>query len=407
MSKEEQRLIAIAQATQRWSLGHPRAVDVLFSMLVALMVGAEIAGDKALSGAHEPDALAVALGVVGSVLLIWRRLAPLNVLGGISIVMIAYWIIGYGSFLAPIGLAAIYAVVVYSESRGRAMLLLALAVVLLLGVAGATVMMGEDGFRYSNAVSMSSSIAATVVIGGIIRNRKRIFVDTQLRAEQAEADRAVEAERAVSRERIRIAREMHDIVAHGMSVIAVQAAAAQAVVDSDPERTRSILETIETTGRESLTELRRMLGVLRSDDDERGSLEPQPKLADLEAIIANCSESGVPASLVISGDEMPLPRGVGLAVFRIVQEALTNVLKHAGNQASVVIELHYGIDVFRVTVTDTGRGIVSSLSELGGGNGLMGMRERVEAYDGELSAGPRQGGGYEVRAVFSLEGQTT
>ena len=204
-------------------------------------------------------------------------------------------------------------------------------------------------------------------------------------------------------ERTRIAREMHDVVAHGMSVISVQASAAQEIVRTDPERTISILEDIEATGREALTEMRRMLGLLRSDDDNDGSRMPQPSLASLSSAIAHCVEAGLPTEFVITGDEQQLAPGLELAAFRITQEALTNVIKHAGGSAVATVTLDYRSTELELSITDTGRGAVSSLTSAGGGNGLIGMRERVDAYNGRLVTGPNPGGGYQVNVVFPLD----
>jgi len=204
----------------------------------------------------------------------------------------------------------------------------------------------------------------------------------------------------------RIAREMHDIVAHGISVISVQASAAQEIARSDPDRTIGILEDIEATGREALAEMRRMLGVLRKGDDHKVALSPQPSLTELSTSVAQRVEAGLPTELVIAGQQHPLSPGLELAAFRIIQEALTNVAKHAGDSSTAIVALTYEPTTFTVSITDTGRGAVSSLSSTGSGHGLIGMQERVDAYDGEFAAGPRTGGGYQVQAVFPLNART-
>jgi signal transduction histidine kinase len=163
------------------------------------------------------------------------------------------------------------------------------------------------------------------------------------------------------------------------------------------------MHSVETTGRDALAEMRRMLGVLRNNNQSeatasRGALAPQPSLADLGTTIAHCSHAGTPTELIISGDERPLPPGIELAAFRIVQEALTNVVKHGGDAATATVELRYDADALHITIDDTGRGAVSQLTHTGGGHGLIGMRERVEIYNGQLAAGPRPGGGYRVDA---------
>jgi len=282
-----------------------------------------------------------------------------------------------------------YAVAAHAEHRRRAWWAMAIASIVLVTAAAIGLMDRPDGFNYLEAVSMIGFLIAAMAAGVIVRNRERIFVDTERRAAQAEADRLAEAERAVERERTRIAREMHDVVAHGMSVIAVQAAAGREIVHTNPEKA-------------ALAELRRMLGVLRETGDERTSLAPQPGIADVTAAVEQSSSAGVATTLEIDGEQRPLAPGVELAAYRIVQEALTNVRKHAGAAASAAVRITYEPQALTIEVIDDGRGAVSSLASSGGGHGLIGMCERVEIYGGELISGPRPGGGYGVRAVLPV-----
>jgi signal transduction histidine kinase len=338
--------------------------------------------------------------------LIWRRYVPEVVLVVVSVVLIIFWTRGYGAFNSALGLSALYAVAVHGENRRRAWTTMAVACLAMMAAASVSILDMPEGFAYANGVSMAVFLAGSIAIGLVIRNRERIFVDTQRRAEVAEADRLAEAERAVARERSRIAREMHDVVAHGMSVIAVQAAAAQEIAHTNPDKAVEVLARIEAVGRESLTEMRRMLGVLRDSDDHPAGLAPQPTLDDVAGAVAKSAESGVPTELVVSGQVRELPPGVELAAFRIVQEALTNALKHAGRTASVRVHIDHRPTTLAIEITDDGRGAVSSLATSGGGNGLIGMRERVEIYGGDLSAAPRPGGGYSVRAVLPTADET-
>jgi signal transduction histidine kinase len=255
---------------------------------------------------------------------------------------------------------------------------------------------------------MTLSIAAAVLAGVVVRNKEEIFADTKARAERAEADRQAEAQRAVARERLRIAREMHDVVAHGMSLITVQAAAAQEIVRASPDEAARLMHSVEATGRDALAEMRRMLGVLRNDDRsgstvQRGELAPQPSIADLNATVTHCREAGIPTELIISGEQRALPPGIELAAFRIVQEALTNVVKHGGDEATATVELRYNADMLGINISDTGRGAMSDLTRDGSGHGLIGMRERIEIYDGQLAAGPRPGGGYQVKVSLPID----
>ena len=211
-----------------------------------------------------------------------------------------------------------------------------------------------------------------------------------------------EARQAVAEERTRIARELHDVVAHSMSVVVVQASAAQRVMASDPDRAREALASIEVTGRDSLGEMRRILGALRGDDD--APLAPQPGLEQFAQLVRHCEEAGLPVEVELAGSPRELPAGIELATYRIVQEALTNAVKHAG-PAHAVVRLDYGDDRLDIEVTDDGRGAAAD-TITSGGQGLVGMRERVELFGGTFAAGPRTGGGYRVKARLPVETAT-
>jgi signal transduction histidine kinase len=355
-----------------------------------------------LNGERPADWFAYALVVAGSVTLVWRRRTPIAVLAIVTTIVIAFWLRDHGAFLSVLGLPALFAVAAHAEHRRRAWCALGLACVSLMLAASVSVLDRPDGFAYLTALSMVAFLLGAIAAGLVIRNRERIFVDTERRAAAAESDRLAEAERAVVRERSRIAREMHDVVAHGMSVVAVQAAAGREIVHADPDKAAEVFARIEAVGRESLMELRRMLGVLREAGDEAASLSPQPGIADIAAAVAQSSANGVATKLVIEGRQRGLAPGIELTAFRIVQEALTNVRKHAGRSASAAVRISYESHVLVVEVTDDGRGAATSLSGIGTGNGLIGMRERVEIYGGQFTSGPRRGGGYGVRAVLPV-----
>lgn len=377
-------------------------LDVVVAAVVAALSVADLASAETLPHQRPTDALAYTLAVVGSASLVWRRRAPVAVLAVVTVAVAACWLREYSAFLSVLGLTAFYAVAAHAEHRRRAWWAIGTAFVLLMVVASTSILDKPDGFAYFTAVSVAAFLAAAVIAGVVMRNRERIFVDTERRAAEAEADRLAEAERAVARERGRIAREMHDVVAHGLSVVAVQAAAGQEIVHADPAKAAEVFRRIEAVGRESLTELRRMLGVLRETGGGPASLSPQPGVDDIEAAVAESSATGVPTELVVEGHRRVVAPGVELAAFRIVQEALTNVRKHAGSAASATVRLTYEPNALVVEVVDDGRGAATSLSGTGTGNGLIGMRERVEIYGGELTAGPRPGGGYAVRAVLPI-----
>ena len=386
---------------QQWARARPLTVDIALALLLGAVTAADVAASDP-PGAEPADAFAYVLVAAGTVALVWRRSAPLAVATIVSAVLVVYWVAGYGAYLSTLGLPALYSLVVHGRDRRRTWTAYGLLCVGLLVIAVPTVIADDTGSEVIHVLNMGLYLAGAGAVAAIIRNRQRIFVDTQRRAERAEADRLAEAERAVARERLRIAREMHDVVAHGMSVVAVQAAAAREIVHANPDKVEEVLERIERVSRESLTEMRRMLGVLRNTREEDPSLTPQPTLDDVGEAVARSIESGVATELVITGTRRRLPPGIGLAAFRIVQEGLTNVRKHAGPKASATVRIDYEDEQVVLEVVDDGRGAVSGIGRSGGGNGLIGMRERVEAYGGQLTTGPRAGGGYAVRAFLPL-----
>jgi signal transduction histidine kinase len=207
----------------------------------------------------------------------------------------------------------------------------------------------------------------------------------------------------VVEERLRLARELHDVVAHAISVIAVQSGVGAHVAKTQPEEAAKALAAIEVTSRAALIELRRLLGVLRQEGEPEGSLAPVPGLADLDALLAEVAKAGLGVRLRVEGTPSPLPAGVDLSAYRIVQEALTNVVKHAGPARAQVVVGYRDHDV-TVEVTDDGRGVTAPTGDGRArvGHGLIGMRERVQVFGGDLEAGPRPGGGFRVAARLPL-----
>jgi signal transduction histidine kinase len=254
---------------------------------------------------------------------------------------------------------------------------------------------------------------AVFVLAAVWGDRKKVrdaYVEQlQLREAEKERERDEAARRAVTEERLRIARELHDVVAHALGVIAVQSGVAVHVIDARPDEAKRLLETISDTSRDSLGEMRRLLAVLREDPDHADDdladddLAPAPGLSDLGALAERVREAGVAVELVVRGERPAVPPGVDVAAYRIAQEALTNVLKHAGRAAATVV-VEYDTDEIRLEVVDDGRGAASVPSGSARGNGtrqgLVGMRERAALYGGELEAGPRPGGGYRVAATL-------
>lgn len=396
------------QRAPQWAHDRPAVVGVGYAALIAALGIVDLAIDGGVAGARAPDPLAVVLIVLGSAALIWRRTAPILALAMSTAALLVFFILGYGPDLAAIGLSAVYAVAAHENHRRSAWIAIATASIILVVTASIDISDGGGGFAFLEAATRGLYLGGAAAVGAVIRNRQQIFLTTRERAESAEADRTAAAERAATQERLRIAREMHDIVAHGISLISVQAAAAQAVARSDPDRTTELLRSIEATGRDSLAEMRRMLGVLRSQntagtEQEPVGRSPQPTLDDLSSTIELFSNAGLKTRLTIEGAQRKLPAGIELAAFRVVQEALTNVLRHGGGNATAVVNIRYTPESVHLVISNTGHGPVPAVPGRTDGQGLIGMRERVDAYNGELATGPMPGGGFRVTAVLPVE----
>ncbi|TSB29815.1 sensor histidine kinase [Streptomyces benahoarensis] len=245
------------------------------------------------------------------------------------------------------------------------------------------------------------------VLGDSVRTRRAYWAQLQEKADRLEKEREAQARIAVAAERARIARELHDVVAHNVSVMVVQADGAAYVLDSAPDQTRQALETISGTGRQALAEMRRLLGVLRTGEQpEGGEYVPQPGVEQLTDLIDQVRGAGLPVDFRVDGTPRPLPSGVALTAYRIVQEALTNTRKHGGPDVGATVRLTYGDAELELLIEDDGRGAQRELYEEGGadglGHGLIGMRERVGMVGGSLEAGPRDGGGFRIDAVLPL-----
>jgi signal transduction histidine kinase len=278
------------------------------------------------------------------------------------------------------------------ERLARAALVIVLA-------GAACVVYNDPHHAAGDFVFVPVPFAIAWLAGYALRERASRAATAEQRVRQVEHDREAAARVAVAEERARIARELHDVVAHSVSVMVVQAQAGTRLVP-DPQRASSTFQTIEHSGREALVELRRMLGILRTPD-EQPTTHPQPGLAGLDALVAHVAEAGVAVQCVVEGEPRQLPPGVDLSAYRIIQEALTNTLKHAGAAQARVV-LRYLSSSVEIEVLDDGRGSRAGVN--GSGHGLIGMRERAALHGGDLSTGPRADGGYAVVARLPLQG---
>jgi signal transduction histidine kinase len=349
----------------------PPVADVALALVVALLAVAEVAGtDPSVGGFVLAAALPLPLA--------WRRAAPVGSAAAILTIVAIDGLSGGDGldllFSIIVILLALYTVGAHADlQQGLAVLGGFLA------VAWVSV--------YAEADSGVSDYAFAAVVVGAPWAVGRI-AGARLEAAVAARERA---ERAVGEERARIARELHDVVAHAVGVIVVQAGAAEQILGTDPPAAREALDHIRRTGKDALVDLRRMLGLLRADD-AAADVEPQPGLDDLDSLAERLRRAGLPVELTIEGEPRPIPGGVALTAHRVAQEALTNVLKHTAG-ASAQVNVVYGSDTLEVSVTNDGR---PTTNGAGTGLGLIGMRERVSLYGGELEATPEAGGGFRV-----------
>ncbi len=364
-------------------------------VLVAALVDVAV-GSSEWSG---PKAAELVLAIACSVPLAWRRSHPIAVAAIITVgTMVAGAIVApvQGPFEPFVALElAVYSVGVHSRLRpGLAMLLAVNVVGVLTWLA---VALRVDGTNYGDWFPALVWTIGVWAIGRVIRGRNTRTLELERLTVELEAERDARAREAVTVERARIARELHDVVAHNISVMGVQAAAASRIMQSDEPDVRRALAAIETTGRETVDEMRRMLGILRRSEDEL-ALAPQPSLRDLGALVEQVRAAGLDVVARVEGEPRQLPAGLDLSAYRIVQEALTNALKHAA-PAHVEVVVRYAEDAVVLEVTDDGAG---STGGGGTGNGLVGMRERVALFGGELRAGKRIEGGWALHATLPV-----
>jgi signal transduction histidine kinase len=328
----------------------------------------------------------IPLVLIQAAALWWRRSHPVVVLFVVAACSLLAWVALPDRDSSGLALVfGVYAMSLYGPSRTR--LWVAGIAIAIIAIAVAFLALGQFAVTRSLLPAAATSLVAWV-IGDYMRSRRQFVVDLFARHRQ-------EREQAAEEERLRIARELHDVVAHNVSVMAIQAGAARVSGNSSLEA----LASIETSARDTLSELNRLLGVLRHNA-VGPQLSPQPGLGQVEALLKPLREAGIDATLKVVGERRNLPAAVDLSAYRIVQEALTNVLKHA-HASRVEVGLDYRADALVISVTDNGSGAPEAISA-STGHGLIGMRERVELFGGELGAGSSSLGGFTVRARLPL-----
>ncbi|MBL7499044.1 sensor histidine kinase [Frankia sp. CNm7] len=368
---------------------HPTALDTgLALLLIAFSLPGLVTRAAGLG--------ATAMTVVMFAPLALRRRSPAGVFAVIAVLALAQWLLDLPCEGALALLVAFYTVAARCSRRT----ILAAAGVLAVGVVLATLRWATD--PQTSTLGAATLMITLVTLAGVLGlnvGTRRAYVAALLdRAARLERERDQQAQLATAAERARIAREMHDVIAHNLAVMVALADGATFAVDHSPSEASEAIGAVSAAGREALAEMRRLLGVLR-DDRSTGATAPQPGITQIDGLIAQVRRTGLPVSFQIEGALRAFAPGVQLTVFRLVQEALTNTLKHGGPAATAAVRLAFDDTGVDVVVDDTGRGAaIPATGPRGGGQGLVGMRERAAVHGGTVTAGPCQGGGWRVTA---------
>ncbi|MGJ5754212.1 signal transduction histidine kinase [Streptomyces puniciscabiei] len=389
---------------------HPTGVDAFWAVVLFGLSGTVVVSMSLRPGPHHMSlAAGMAVSAVLCAVVALRRRFPEPMLLVALAAGLAQLVLDVETTAADFALLVITYTVAAIGARWASRLALAASLVAatlaqLRWPAGHSSLLGQTAI----VVFQTVPFALAWVLGDSMRTRRAYFAQLEERAARLEKEREAQSKVAVAAERARIARELHDVVAHNVSVMVVQADGAAYVLDAAPDQAKKALETISSTGRQALAEMRRLLGVLRTGEhQESGEYVPQPDVDQIDELIEQCRSSGLPVDFKVEGTPRPLPSGVELTAYRIVQEALTNTRKHGGPNAGASVRLVYFDDGLGLLVEDDGKGAPHELYEEGGadgqGHGLIGMRERVGMVGGTLDAGPRPGGGFRISALLPLK----
>ncbi|MGC5536227.1 sensor histidine kinase [Streptomyces sp. SR-10] len=387
---------------------HPTGVDVFWAVFLLGLSGVSMVSGTYDAGREEIVAVPVMLGL--STVVALRRRAPEKMLLLAILVGVVQLVFDVRPGIGDFALLVItYTVATVGERWASR-----LALVCSLSAAALSQLRweAEPGGSWPQVVFvtiiMTVPFVLAWVLGDSLRTRRAYFDQLEERAARLEREREAQSKVAVAAERARIARELHDVVAHNVSVMVVQADGAAYVMDAAPDQAKQALETISSTGRQALAEMRRLLGVLRTGDaPESGEYVPQPDVEQIEDLVTQVRQTGLAVDFKVEGTPRPLPSGVELTAYRVVQEALTNTRKHGGPDAGASVRLVYFDDGLGLLIEDDGRGAAHELYADGGadgaGHGMIGMRERIGMVGGTLDAGPRPGGGFRISALLPLK----
>ncbi|MFE7772384.1 sensor histidine kinase [Streptomyces sp. NPDC057445] len=391
--------------TRCWLRAHPLAFDaaLAFAVLVCMVCASFVdphGPHGPAFGARTPALSSVLLMLLSAGALVLRRSRPKTVLavtGALSVTELVT-----SDPPAPVVMSAVIALYTVASCTDRPTTwrvgLLSMTV-----LTGSAMLFGSAPWYSQENVGVFAWTGMAAAAGDAVRSR-RAFIDAiRERAERAERSRDEEARRRVAEERLRIARDLHDVVAHHIALVNVQAGVAAHVMDKRPDQAKEALAHVREASRSALNELRATVGLLRQSGDPEAPTEPAPGLAVLDALLETFRNAGLPVDLARTDDATELPAAVDLASYRIIQEALTNVQKHAGTAAKAEVSVVRVGRTVEVTVLDNGVPDGAAPAGDGGGHGLIGMRERVMALGGTLSAGPRYGGGFRVQAILPLK----
>ncbi|NUK11571.1 sensor histidine kinase [Streptomyces lunaelactis] len=392
--------------TQRWLRAHPLAFDGALAVvvLVCMLVGsfADPNGRHGPEfGGRTPELRSVVLVVLVAGALVFRRRNPMAVLVFTTAVSVVELVAGEPP--APIAMSAAVALYTVASRTDRSTTwrvgLLTMGV-----LTAAAMVFGSTPWYTQENLGIFAWTGMAAAAGDAVRSR-RAFVDAiRERAERAERTREEEARRRVAEERLRIARDLHDVVAHHIALVNVQAGVAAHVMDRRPDQAKEALAHVREASRSALNELRATVGLLRQSGDPEAPTEPAPGLDVLDELVTTFRQAGLPVEVARADDGVRLSAAVDLAAYRIIQEALTNVQKHAGTHAKAEVSVVRVGPTMEVTVLDNGAEAEGPAD--GGGHGLLGMRERVGALGGRLTVGPRYGGGFRVQAILPLKART-